>query len=109
MDLEHPTMTCDDVVNGEIVEKYVLDELTEETREAFEQHYFECGRCFELLQTHRALQVELDRTRASATTEVPRQSRQWLWTWAPAMAVLLIAVGVGIYVRPPLEAPLAPS
>lgn len=93
-------MTCDDVANGEIAEKYVLDELGEELRDAFEQHYFECGRCFELLQTYRAMQVELARTREAAQVEAPRKSRAWLWTWAPAMAVLVVAVSVGVWMRP---------
>ena len=101
-------MTCDDVVNAEIVEKYVLGALREETRDAFEQHYFDCGRCFELLQRYRALQLELDRTRESTVIEAPRKSWPWLWAWAPAMAVLLIAVSVGVWLRPPAEAPGSP-
>jgi tetratricopeptide (TPR) repeat protein len=93
-------MTCDDVVTGEIVEKYVLDELSEESRDAFEQHYFACGRCFELLQTYRAVQVELARTREAAQVEARQKGWAWLWTWAPATAVLVIAVSVGLWIRP---------
>lgn len=104
-------MTCDDVVNGEIVEKYVLDALGDESRDAFEQHYFECGRCFELLQTYRAMQAELARTREAADVERTARGWTWLWTWAPAMAVLVVAVSVGVWMQPlssPVRPPITP-
>jgi tetratricopeptide (TPR) repeat protein len=109
MYMEDRAMTCDEVVNEEIVEKYLLDELREETRDAFEQHYFECNRCFELLQTYRAMQAELDRTREAAVIEIPRRRWTWMWTWAPAMAVLLVAVSVGLWLRPMSDVPLPPA
>ena len=109
MNTEDRSMTCDEVVNGEIVEKYVLDDLRDETRNAFERHYFECGRCFELLQTYQAIQAELARTREAAETEAPRKSWGWLWTWAPAMAVVVMAVSVGVMLRPLPEIPDVPT
>jgi tetratricopeptide (TPR) repeat protein len=109
MNIEDRAMTCDEVVNGEIVEKYVLDDLTEVTRSAFEQHYFECGRCFELLQTYRAIKAELAQSREAAETEAPRKSWGWLWTWAPAMAVVVMTVGIGVLLRTQREMPDAPS
>ena len=101
-------MTCEDVTTSEIVEKYLLDQLSEDSRDSFEQHYFECARCFGLLQTYRAMQAELARTRASALVEAPKAGWVWRWAWAPAMAVVIIAVSVTVWLRPPAT-PLEPS
>ena len=44
-------MDCARVAREEIVEGYLLDRLSEGDREAFEEHCFGCGRCFDELQT----------------------------------------------------------
>ena len=44
-------MNCEDVRKGNIVEKYVADELSEREREVFEEHYFSCPTCLEELAT----------------------------------------------------------
>ena len=93
-------MICDDVNRNETVEKYLLDQLSEDVREAFEQHYFECARCFGLLQTYREVQAELARTRTEALVEAPQRGWVWRWAWAPAMAVVLIAASVTFWPRP---------
>jgi tetratricopeptide (TPR) repeat protein len=93
-------MTCEEVRGGEIVEKYLLDQLDGESREAFEQHYFECAGCFGLLQTYRDLQAELARTRDDAVPAAPRRSWVWQWAWVPAMAAVCIAVGLAVWQRP---------
>ena len=106
-------MTCDEVATSEIVEKYLLNELSEGLRDSFEQHYFECARCFGLLQTYRQMQAELARTRSDALVEAPKAGWVWRWAWAPALAVVVLAVGVTLLVRPsnppgpaaPTEAP----
>jgi hypothetical protein len=102
-------MTCEDVTRNETVEKYLLDQLSDDAREAFEQHYFECGRCFGLLQTYRAVQEELARTRETALVEAPKPGWVWRWAWAPAMAVLFIAVSIGLWQRPLREMANPPS
>jgi tetratricopeptide (TPR) repeat protein len=101
-------MTCEDVVQNETVERYLLDQLDDDARESFEEHYFECGRCFGLLQTFRGLQDELARTREAALLEAPRSSWVWRWAWAPAMAVLFIAVSIGLWQRPLQEVSTPP-
>ncbi len=93
-------MTCEDVIRSEIVEKYLLDQLGEDARASFEEHYFECDRCFGLLQTYRGLQAELARTRDAEPLTVPRRTWVWRWAWAPAMAVASIAVSVALWQRP---------
>ena len=105
MDVLRP-MTCEDVDRDEIVEKYVTGQLPEGTRESFEQHYFECARCFGLLQVYRDMQSELARTRhLVGTADQPR----WLsrWTWLPAVAVLVLGVSVTLAVRRPPPVPPA--
>jgi Tol biopolymer transport system component len=54
-------MDCEQVVKEEVTEKYLLGHLTEAEQGAFEVHFFECQRCFEEVQTLRALQTELRR------------------------------------------------
>ena len=36
-----------------------MGRLSEEDRDAFEEHYFECARCFDELQTLQAIREEL--------------------------------------------------
>jgi tetratricopeptide (TPR) repeat protein len=104
-------MTCAEVSRDEIVEKYLLGQLSPESRDAFEQHYFECARCFHWLQTYRDLQSELARTRDEI---VATPSRGWVrqWAWLPAAAVVLLAVSVTVWHRrnvAPVETPPSES
>ena len=93
-------MTCDEVQRDEIVEQYLHDRLSDESRERFEQHYFDCARCFGLLQTYRDLQAELAPMRDEFLPAVPR--RHWVlqWAWVPALAVVFLAVGLTLWERP---------
>ena len=93
-------MTCEDVIQGEIVEKYLHEQLSEQSRDAFEQHYFECNRCFGLLRTYRDLQAELARTRQSALAETPPRNWIWHWAWVPATAVVVFATSLALWQRP---------
>jgi len=99
-------MNCDKITRGEIAEKYVLGELSEPDREAFERHYFECSRCFEELQTYRALQLELKRAAPAIRAEPARTRIPWAWTWAPTAAVVLLAVGIGLWFRQHATVPI---
>ena len=68
-------MDCARVAREEIVERYVVGGLSDEDRSAFEEHYFECARCFEELEALQAIQAELRRPgaeqRAQHQTLVP--------------------------------------
>ena len=101
-------MTCEEVVTGEIVEKYLHEQLSEESRDAFEQHYFACDRCFRLLQTYRDLQSQLAATRE---TVLPAARRSWIsqWAWVPAAAALFIAVSLTLWPRPQPVSPPSES
>lgn len=43
-------MTHEQAVRSQAVERYLLGELTQEQREAFEGHYFDCAICFEQIK-----------------------------------------------------------
>src|SRR5262245_28311254 len=108
-------MTCDEVAKGEIVERYLLGQLDEPERDAFEEHYFECARCSDELRTYEALQAELSRTR-DALVAAPGRSWMRQWAWLPAAAVVLIGVSVVIRQglttggeRPPIAADTPPD
>jgi tetratricopeptide (TPR) repeat protein len=94
-------MTCEDVSGSEIVEKYLLGQLGDDVRESFEEHYFECARCFGLLQTYRDVQAELARSRKELLTATPARRWVWQWAWVPAAAVVVIAASVALW-QPPL-------
>jgi hypothetical protein len=83
-------------------EKYLLDELAIDEREAFEEHLFECHEC---AADVRAGSVFLERSKVELAKPVPlrvpasdRESLGW-FAWlrpalaVPAMALLLIVVG----------------
>jgi len=105
-------MSCEEVNRDEVVEQYLLGQLGDEARDAFEQHYFECARCFQLLQSYQDLQVELARSK-DAIVSTP--ARRWIrkWAWLPAAAVVFLALrvflserpGTGIGGSPPVAAP----
>lgn len=97
-------MTCEDVDTGEIVEQYLRDEISPESREEFEQHYFECDRCFDLLQTYRATRLELARSRNGTLHDV---QAGWVrrWGWLPAAAVVLMTTSL-VFWRSASDTPL---
>jgi anti-sigma factor RsiW len=101
-------MTCEEFSRSEIIEQYLLGRLDESARDAFEQHFFACRRCFARVQTFRLLCGELAATAATLRAEPLRPSAVWAWkwAWAPALAALVVsAVIVGSFLRrgPPSE------
>jgi tetratricopeptide (TPR) repeat protein len=98
------SVDCVKVAREEIIEKYLVGTLSEEDRDAFEEHYFECARCFEDLQSLRAIRDELRLAGAEFET---RTTRPFL-RWAPAAgmaAALVLAVAVLVWMSRPPEAP----
>jgi hypothetical protein len=89
-------MNCKEVEEREILERYLLDRLTEPEREEFEKHYFECGTCFFQLQTGLALQTEL-RRQPAMPARARRASWRRGWVWAPAFATIVILFSAGIW------------
>ena len=101
-------MDCDRVAREEILESYLLGRLSEEDRDAFEEHYFECARCFDELQTLQAIQGELRR----AGDEFEAKHDASIFRWAPAAglaAAVVLAVGVVLWMRPLLRRRVYPK
>lgn len=103
-------MKCDDVKQKEIVEKYLLNQLDEAEAEQFEKHYLECSRCFNELQTYRALQAELSSSREAILSETSSKKLfSWKFAWAAAAAIIIVAVGIFWLVRQPFFSPAPPQ
>jgi len=99
-------MDCALVENENLVERYLLGELSGEERVAFEEHFFECEKCFEELENLRAIQAELARSAEEIHAEVPESKPRRMWFLAVGVAAALIAVGVGLrLLTPPTELP----
>jgi TolA-binding protein len=96
-------MDCRQTDQGDIVERYLVGDLSEAEREAFERHYFACAACFDDLEIQRALQDEL---RRSPEAPARRRSPRLVATIRVA-AALVLAVGAAIWLRP--SSPTPPS
>ena len=91
-DSDRATMDCARVVRDEITEQYVAGRLREDDQITFEQHYFQCDRCFEELKNYRALRAELERLSASPRRFPALTGRRLLWAGAGAAAVFAITL-----------------
>jgi hypothetical protein len=60
-------MDCTRVAREEIAERYLVGDLSDGDRNAFEEHYFECARCFEELDALQAIQAVLKTSPAADT------------------------------------------
>ena len=100
--MNNDVMSHEQAVSKQAAERYLLAELSQEERDAFEGHYFDCQACFE--------QVQLGAEFLHHTRDVldPEPEKGWLartlgdlWRPAPAFvaAMMLLAVGVGVYQR----------
>jgi tetratricopeptide (TPR) repeat protein len=98
-------MDCARVARDEILEAYLVGRLSEEDRDAFEVHYFECGRCFDELKTLQAIREELPRVSVESETTTTHRLPRWLPA-AGLAAALVLAVSVP-WMRPTL--PSGPS
>jgi tetratricopeptide (TPR) repeat protein len=109
-------MDCGRVAREEILEGYLMGRLNEEERDAFEEHYFECARCFDELQTLRAIRGELRHRGAEFETRPTHSFLRWA-TAAGLAAAVVLAVAVQLWMRPVLpsgqpeatNAPTAPQ
>lgn len=90
-------MSCQQAAEGALAERYTLGQLSDPEREAFERHYFECARCFEDLELHRALarSVQVARpARVGRRRLVKTPSLAWT---AAAAVVAVIATSVLVF------------
>ncbi|HTP67646.1 MAG TPA: zf-HC2 domain-containing protein [Dongiaceae bacterium] len=93
-------MDHSDVVRLQAVEKYVLGELPADTRDEFEEHYFDCSECatdVRALTTFMATSREIlaegvrSKTVETARSVEPAAGRGWLAWFRPVIAVPAMA------------------
>jgi hypothetical protein len=107
--LEVEAMDHNEAVEQMIAERYLLDELTPDAREVFEEHLFDCPKCALDLRAGAAFvqeaKAQLPELTSAAPAPVPprshgfRAKREWWLSWlqpafaAPAFATLLLVLG----------------
>src|SRR5579864_4643036 len=94
-------------IENHAAERYLLHELNEEERDAYEEHFFNCSACAEEVKTaaeflESAKQVVQEELRTHIYGHVPRPSIWGSWlNWRsmlhpmPAMACMLLVLGTG--------------
>src|SRR5688572_13802191 len=93
-------MNHEETIGTHTVERYSLDEMTSDEREAFEQHYFECNECWADVRraeifAQNARLVRLERkTEADKDNVRPFPPRPMRWM-VPVAAALLMVIGLG--------------
>ena len=94
-------------------ERYLLGELSELERFAFEEHYFECRECAEDVRAGAAMARGIRALAREGTREVaasPRWWKGWMPVLAPSMAACALACIAGyqaLVTIPGLRAPQA--
>ena len=89
-------MNCKEVEEQDVLERYLLDRLTESQRDEFEEHYFECQSCFSQLRTGLTVQEEL-RHQPLMPTQAGGGLLRRVWVWTPAFVTLALLFGAGIW------------
>jgi len=106
------TMDHQQAIKMQAAERYLLQELSEEERESFEDHYFTCTECADEVKAAYIFADNAKAVMADWPAPAPRAERQSFnfWEWlrpvlVPAMAVLLLGVTVyqSVLVIPRLE------
>jgi hypothetical protein len=103
-----------------LVEQYLLNEMSPELREEFEEHFFDCQECAADVRATAAFldaaRVELrkpefaSRTQLRTENHAPARSRFWMWKPAAAFALaasLLVIVYQNAVVYPRLRSEVA--
>ena len=88
-------------VASDAVERYTLDEMQSDEREAFEEHYFDCRACSEAVRYSARMmaagRIVAHETPVPATNVVRMPSRWKKWIPAAAAAALLMVNG-GLFI-----------
>jgi Putative zinc-finger len=103
------TMTHEHAVNTMASERYLLEEMSELERHAFEEHFFSCADCAEDLRTAELMRAAARHEgRSEPIPFKPRAVRRWSVAvpWAAAASLALV-VGYQAISRPPLDVPYA--
>lgn len=97
-------MNCNDVVSENIIERYLDGTLDDQTRDAFEEHYFGCASCLSLVQTVQTVRPLLTQPTPTAV-QVMQPVRRPVLLWLAAAAALALVL---ILLRPWEQAPTPP-
>jgi hypothetical protein len=99
-------MTHEYASETQAVERYLLNEMSRDERLSFEEHYFECGSCAELLINGQDFITAIKATNAPGTAVFDAKSRprarpiwwkRWsISTWIPAAATLCLLLLVTV-------------
>lgn len=90
-------------IQEQLVERYLLNELSESERDQFEEHYFDCLDCAEEVRqgahfTAGARHVLREQPAAPGGVEPRRSWRDWVWNPLPAYA-LAAALAITVTVQ----------
>ena len=104
------TMDHQQAIKIHAAERYLLEELSEEERESFEDHYFSCPECADEVTAAYTFADNAKAVMVHWPTPHPERETLGFWEWlrpvlVPAMAVLLLVVTVyqSVLVIPRLE------
>jgi hypothetical protein len=87
------TMTHEHAVSTMASERYLLEEMSELERHAFEEHFFSCANCAEDVRTAELMRVGVrEAGRAEPIPFIPRAQRRWVTAvpWAVAASLALV-------------------
>ena len=86
-------MDCVRITDELVMEKYLLGNLGDSEREAFEQHFFECDECFARLEALQGARQVLAAEPISRAFQIGRPQRLRTWGW-PVAAAAVVVIGL---------------
>lgn len=102
-------MTCENFDSTGTLERYLAGKLSEPERDAFEQHYFACDRCFEALRLLRATRDALRAAGAPVPLRAPIPfaifRRRAVWAAIGLAAAIFVGVVFVLANRQPVPNP----
>lgn len=106
-------MTHQQALDTMAAERYLLEEMTESEKHAFEEHFFDCNDCAQEVRLGERIRVEV---RATGSTKVVEFNKRPVWRRASAVvpwaAAAMLALTVGyqsLVVLPGLRQAIAPQ
>ena len=99
-------ITCEQTTTSDLAARYVAGQLDPQERNSFEEHYFDCARCFDEVQ----LQLSLQSAMKSAPVELrnpaaKKHVKTWV-AWSAVAATVVVMASIGFWrLRIPSRAP----
>jgi len=78
-----------------MIERYLSNQLSEEDRSRFEEHYFSCANCLASVKALQAARVALLADPTAAPARTARRTGAWLWPALATAAAIVIAIIIG--------------